>query len=85
MNAVSVEQVHDILVSIPDEIGYLYSHILKKVMSALETKVIAHGILRWSLCVLRPLHVDELQEALKLDIGKTLYQPEKTIGEICEN
>ncbi|KAL4746267.1 hypothetical protein BDW72DRAFT_38529 [Aspergillus terricola var. indicus] len=85
MDAVSAEQVHDILMSVPDEISHLYSHILGKIMSAPETEAIACGILRWTLCALRPLYVGELQEALRLDIGKTLYQLDRTVGSICGN
>ncbi|KAL4738509.1 hypothetical protein BDV11DRAFT_170931 [Aspergillus similis] len=85
MDAVSAEQVHDILISVPDEISHLYSHILGKIMSAPETEEIASGILRWTLCALRPLYVDEMQEALRLDIGKTLYQFDRTVGSICGN
>ncbi|RAL05419.1 uncharacterized protein BO80DRAFT_499067 [Aspergillus ibericus CBS 121593] len=85
LDAVTAEQVSDILVSSPDEINELYASILRKVMSTPETGEIARGILRWTLCAFRPLHVDELQEALKLDIGKTLNQLGKTIGSICGN
>ncbi|PWY95386.1 hypothetical protein BO94DRAFT_581717 [Aspergillus sclerotioniger CBS 115572] len=85
LDAISAEQVHDCLVSSPDEMSELYASILRKVMAIPETREIACGILRWTLCALRPLHVDELQEALKLDIGKSLNQLGKMVGSICGN
>lgn len=84
-DAVSKEQVRDILTSVPKEIGNLYSQILRNVMATSRNSTIAKAILRWTLCASRPLLVEELKEALKLDIGETLSQFDKTIGSICGN
>lgn len=54
-------------------------------MASPETASTAKAILRWTLCSLRPLSVDELREALRLDIGESLNQLDKTAGEICGN
>lgn len=83
--AVSKEQVRDILASVPKEIGNLYSQILRNVMATSRNGDIAKAILRWTLCASRPLLVEELKEALRLDIGETLIQLDKTIGSICGN
>ncbi|KAK3939301.1 NACHT and WD domain protein [Diplogelasinospora grovesii] len=82
-NAVSKEQVHAILNSVPREIGGLYTDIFRNVIAAQDNIDIARAILRWTLCTLRPLSVDELKEALRLDIGMSPYQLEMTAGPIC--
>ena len=84
-DALSQEQVREILNSVPKEIGNLYSQILRNVMATPRNGTIAKAILRWTLCASRPLLVEELKEALKLDIGETLSQLDKTIGSICGN
>lgn len=84
-DALSKEQVRDILTSVPKEIGNLYSQILRNVMAIPRNGMIAKAILRWTLCASRPLLVEELKEALRLDIGETLSQFDKTIGSICGN
>ncbi|KKZ66262.1 hypothetical protein EMCG_08033 [[Emmonsia] crescens] len=42
-------------------------------------------MLRWTLCSLRPLLVEELKDILRLDIRETLHELGKTAGSICEN
>ena len=84
-DAISKEQVREILTSVPKEIGNLYSQILRNVMATPKYGVISKAILRWTLCASRPLLVEELKEALKLDVGETLSQLDKTIGSICGN
>ncbi|KUI53159.1 Vegetative incompatibility protein HET-E-1 [Cytospora mali] len=84
-NAVSKEQVHTILNSVPKEMDQLYREITSSIMASPETAPIAKAILRWTLCSLQPLSVDELREALRLDIGENLNQLDKTAGAICGN
>lgn len=84
-NAVSQEQVHNILNSVPKELDELYCEITASIMASSETGLIAKAILRWTLCSMRPLFVDELREALRLDIGESLNQLDKTAGTICGN
>jgi hypothetical protein len=85
-DAVSKEQVHTILNSVPKEMEDLYRQISRNVMTESPSNaIIARAILRWTLCSLRPLFVEELKEALRLDIGESLSQLEKTAGPICGN
>ncbi|KAG8161461.1 hypothetical protein KVR01_008448 [Diaporthe batatas] len=84
-NAVSQEQVQNILNSVPKEMDELYSEITTSIMASSETGLIAKAILRWTLCSMRPLFVDELREALRLDIRENLNQLDKTAGTICGN
>jgi hypothetical protein len=39
----------------------------------------------WTLGASCPLLVEESKEALRLDVGETLSQLEKTIGSVCGN
>jgi len=82
-DAVSKEQAQSILTSIPREIDELYTSIFHQVISIPQNFKIAQAILRWTLCSLRPLSVEELKEALRFDIGENLPQLEKTVGSIC--
>lgn len=84
-DAVSKEQVNDILTSISQKISDLYQQIFTNIMAIPRNGTIAKTILRWTLCASRPLVVEELKEALRLDVGETLSQLEKTLGSICGN
>ncbi|KAL2280910.1 hypothetical protein FJTKL_12218 [Diaporthe vaccinii] len=84
-NAVSQEQVHNILNSVPKEMDELYREISTSIMASPDTGFIAKAILRWALCSLRPLFINELREALRLDIVENLNQLDKTAGTICGN
>jgi len=83
--AVSEHQVHEILQSVPKEMDELYTRILKNLMSTPRNTKLLTAILRWVICASRPLTVEELKEALKLDIGESLPQFEKTVSLICGN
>ncbi|PGH17277.1 hypothetical protein AJ79_01160 [Helicocarpus griseus UAMH5409] len=84
-DAVSKEQVRVILDSVPEEIDDLYRQISTSVMATSQNSRIAKAMLRWTLCSLRPLLVEELKDILKLDTGETLHELEKTAGSICGN
>ena len=78
-------RAQEILESVPEEINDLYARIFQKLMvSPKETKIVA-TILRWISCVSRPLTVEELREALRLEVGVVLPQLEKTVSSICGN
>ncbi|KAF4772853.1 hypothetical protein HER10_EVM0001257 [Colletotrichum scovillei] len=70
-NAYSIEDKQDILRQIPPEMDKLYSRMLV-VISASPSAELAKCVLKWTICSPKPLHIRELAEAVKLDIGKTL-------------
>ena len=83
--AMSEQRVLNILESVPEEIDELYTRIFKKLMvSPKETRVVA-TILRWIVCASRPLTVEELREALRLELHENFPQLEKTVSSICGN
>ncbi len=83
--AMSEQRVHEILQSVPKEMDELYTRILRNLISTPRNTKLVTAILRWVICASRPLTVEELKEALKLDIGETLPQLEKTTSSICGN
>ena len=79
----SIEQVYETLNLVPNGMDGLYLRILEN-MSKSRNVAIAKAILRWVICSMRPLTVDELREALRLDIGATFPGFETAIGSITE-
>ncbi|KAI4162434.1 MAG: hypothetical protein LQ342_004000 [Letrouitia transgressa] len=83
--AMSEQRIEEILKSVPEEINELYARIFKQIMdSSKEAKLVA-TILRWIVCASRPLTVEELKEALRLEIEEVLPQLDKTVSTICGN
>ena len=83
--ALSQQRVNEILGSVPRGIDRLYSRILANLVASPGTSELVMTLLRWAVCAARPLTVEELKEALRLDIGEVLPQLERTAGSICGN
>ncbi|MCJ1355983.1 MAG: hypothetical protein MMC33_005977 [Icmadophila ericetorum] len=81
----SEQRVHEILDSVPPEIDELYSRIMDQLLAKPANAELAKAILRWVVCASRPLSVEELREALKLDTGQMLLKLDKSAGAICGN
>ena len=83
--AMSEQRVLEILQSVPKEMDELYTRILRNLTSTPQNTRLVTAILRWIICASRPLTVEELKEALRLDIGEVLPQLQKTASSICGN
>ena len=81
--AYSEQRVREVLESVPRGMDELYSRILTNLLATPRNAELVMTILRWCACAARPLSVDELREALRLDIGEVLPQLEKSAGSIC--
>lgn len=81
----SEQQILDVLRDIPTEMNDLYTRILDSMRSHSRDKELAKAIFRWTVCAARPLTVEELKEALKLDVNETLPRLEKSIDSVCGN
>ena len=79
----SEEQVLKVLDSVPEGMDDVYSRILSRLSATPRNVDLARTILRWVVCATRPLSVEELQEAIKLDIRETPHNLEKDAGTIC--
>ena len=84
-DTLSVQQAYDVLDSVPNGMDGLYLRILEALMNNTRNRDIAKAILKWTVCSSRPLKIEELKEALRLDIGVTLPRLETTLGTITGN
>ena len=83
--ALSQQRVDEILETVPQGIYQLYSRILSNLVVSPGNCELVMSLLRWVVCAARPLTVEELREALRLDIGEVLPQLDRTAGSICGN
>ena len=79
----SEEQILEVLESVPEGMDDVYSRILSRIMATPRNVELAKAILRWVVCAARPLLVEELKEAIKMDIRETAHNLEKDAGTIC--
>ncbi|KAG7294475.1 hypothetical protein NEMBOFW57_004549 [Staphylotrichum longicolle] len=70
-NIYSVEDMQETLQAIPSEMDGFYSRIADSILAS-PSSDLARCILKWVICSPRPLTTDELMEAVKLDIDRTL-------------
>ena len=84
-DTLSVQQAYEVLDSVPSGMDELYSRIVEALMNNPRNRNITKAILKWTVCSSRPLTVDELREALRLDINVTLPRLELTLGSITGN
>ncbi|KAH0536563.1 hypothetical protein FGG08_006571 [Glutinoglossum americanum] len=81
----SDEQIRKVLKSVPTGMDELYNHILDGMAKVPRNKELAKAILRWTVCVARPLTTEELKEALRLDVSETLPRLDKSVESVCGN
>lgn len=80
----SSEETEKVLEEIPQEMEPLYHRNLQIMSNNHRTKRLAMTILRWTVCAIRPLTVDELKDAIKLDISDTVTRDlERSISSLC--
>ncbi|KAI4207538.1 MAG: hypothetical protein LQ346_000470 [Caloplaca aetnensis] len=75
----SEQQIQEVLDSVPDEMDHLYTRILQNMAMVSRNKRLAQAILRWTVCAVRPLTVEELKEAIRLDLGEVVPRLERTV------
>lgn len=84
-DTLSVQQAYEVLDTVPNGMDGLYIRILEALMNNTRNRDIAKAILKWTVCSSRPLTIDELKEALRLDINATLPRLELTLGSTTGN
>jgi WD40 repeat protein len=77
-DAYSVEDKQDVLRQIPLEMDMFYSRIIASIAKSPSSEL-AKCILKWTICSPKPLHFEELAEAVRLDIGRTLMASAKQL------
>lgn len=86
-----LQQVHtsagisQVLDSNPSDMDALYSRVLGDMSRAKFDKDLTKAILTWTTCALRPLLVEEIHEAIEMDIKDTVDDVGKSIGSCCSN
>ena len=83
--AMSEQRIRSILESVPQEIDQLYDRIFEQLMASPKEARLVVTTFSWIICASRPLTIDELIDALHLDIEEMLPQLEKNISSICGN
>jgi WD40 repeat protein len=72
-----------ILDEVPTDMNELYARILGIMSKASYGKELAKAILTWTVCSTRPLRVQELHEALQLDLKVSIDGLENSIRSCC--
>ncbi|KAI1500933.1 hypothetical protein F5X99DRAFT_418859 [Biscogniauxia marginata] len=82
-NAYTDEDIEAILNEVPEDLYRLYLKMLESIENEKRRKKVAKSILSWVALACRPLTVDELRCAVKLDIQETPHNMEKAILAVC--
>ncbi|RYP71986.1 hypothetical protein DL771_004455 [Monosporascus sp. 5C6A] len=70
-DAYTLEDMQDIIQQVPSEMDDFYTRIIKSV-AASQNAELAKCILKWTTCAARSLSTEELKEAVRADINKTI-------------
>jgi hypothetical protein len=82
-NAYTDEDIEAILHEVPDDLYQMYLRMLQTIESERRRTKLAKSILSWVTLACRPLTIDELRCAIKLDINETPHNMEKVIPTVC--
>lgn len=77
------EAMHCALSKAPTDLFELYARMARSVESDPRRAVLAKTILSWIVLASRPLTVEELRCAVRLDINQTLQNASRAIPDIC--
>ncbi|KAM7213351.1 hypothetical protein V8F06_011248 [Rhypophila decipiens] len=77
------EAMEAVLEEIPPDLFDLYSHMAQSILSNGRKTTLARSIISWIALSTRPLTMDELRCAVKLEMGQTLQNPARAIPDIC--
>ncbi|KAL8647803.1 MAG: hypothetical protein Q9226_006278, partial [Calogaya cf. arnoldii] len=79
----SEQQIQEVLDSVPSEMDSLYTRILDTMAMIPRNRKLAQAILRWTVCAVRSLTLEELKEAIRLDLGEVVPRLERTVESVC--
>ncbi|SPQ25705.1 80cd6532-9d7f-4fa3-bb68-de2949bee57c [Thermothielavioides terrestris] len=77
------EAMDAILREIPADLSALYARMVQSIQADRRKLPLAKSILTWVVLASRPLTVDELRCAVKLDTNQTLQNAAKAIPDLC--
>ncbi|KAI6351616.1 hypothetical protein MCOR25_009820 [Pyricularia grisea] len=79
----SKKEIDRVLEEIPRGMKPVYRRTLETMSQASRGKPLSKAILMWVACAVRPLSLDELNEALSLDIKDTFPRLKESIAALC--
>ncbi|KAK5631744.1 hypothetical protein RRF57_007458 [Xylaria bambusicola] len=82
-SAYTDEDIEAILQDVPDDLYKMYNRMLEMIESEKRRTKLARSILSWVTLACRPLTIDELRCAIRLDINETPHNMEKAIPTVC--
>jgi pimeloyl-ACP methyl ester carboxylesterase len=77
------EAMEDILNEVPGELYDLYSKMVQSIEMDRSKIILAKTILKWVVLARRPLSLEELRSAVKLDLNQTIQNMRRAISDIC--
>lgn len=82
----SIEDMETVVKGVPSEMNDFYADIVEKIEQSTNADL-AKCILKWTVSAPGPLSIDELREAVRLDIKRTLLTTgsEAALSQICRN
>ncbi|KAH6651738.1 hypothetical protein BKA67DRAFT_626167 [Truncatella angustata] len=81
----TMTQANQVIDSNPSDMEALYLRITKEMSEQRFNQELVKAILVWAVCSVRPLHLDELQQAIQTDINDEIGDMERSISESCGN
>lgn len=82
-NVQTVSHTQRILEETPSEMDDLYTRILTSMSDEPQGNDIAKAILDWVVCSARPMTIDELHNALELDLDDSIHSVVRAIERTC--
>ena len=80
----SKQQIEQVLDELPQDMDLFYARALNLMsLNPSRTKQLTKCILVWTMCAARPLTIDELKEALKLDLGYEIDDLHNAVLSLC--
>jgi WD40 repeat protein len=79
----SEEGAEEVLNEVPTDMNEVYARMLESVHKNVRAAILARSIFMWMLLSLRPLKVNELQFAVKLDTNQTAHDLHRYVSAIC--
>lgn len=81
----TVAQAERVLKTTPSDMDDLYIRVLSDMAKAKFNHELVKSILTLAACCGRPLTVNELREAIEIDINDTVGDVARSIGDFCGN
>ncbi|KAI1084013.1 hypothetical protein F5B20DRAFT_526327 [Whalleya microplaca] len=82
--AYSMEDMEDILQQVPSEMNEFYTRITTAIAQSPSAEL-AKCILKWAICVPKPLTIEEMKDAIRMDINRTITASDDKLGHLCGN